>query len=207
MKNNIKYSLIIIFIFLKINYINSSGQEITQNVSEQSSTEIKENEKTENGSDLSSTEIKDDENTENGSDQSSQEIKDVLGQDDSISLQNKDDNNDNNSLNNENSPNSSNNDLNKKRCSQTKPLKGIIDDCVKGNKMEGETCCYLELKYSYNSYYGCIPIDKENLNIIKNKIEELKKERKADSAKIKCKSSFIQIQMLLILLICLNLIF
>ena len=177
MKKCIKYSLIIIFIFLMINHINSSGvgnstDENSENLMTQSS----------------SIEIKDD-------DEKTESYNEVdLEQEETLSFPKKE-------------GNISPNDLIEERCSQTEPLKGIIEDCIKGNDMQGstKTCCYLELKYRYNSYYGCIPINKGNLEDIKDKIKELKKELNVDSAKIKCKSSFIQLQLLLI--ICLNLIF
>ena len=199
MKKCIKNPLIIIFIFLIINHINSSGvdetneADNTENRSDNSSQEIRDEEKTENESD-NPQDNSDNQKTENGSDKKV-DAADIMGQDESLDLQKKD---------NDNSPNE---DLNEKRCLETEPSKGIIDDCVEGNKMEGKICCYLELKYSYNSYYGCLPLNKDDLKSIKNKVKELKEELKADSAKIKCKSSFIQLQMLLILLICLNLIF
>ena len=200
MKKCIKNPLIIIFIFLIINHINSSGvdetneADNTENRSDNSSQEIRDEEKTENESD-NPQDNSDNQKTENGSDKKV-DAADIMGQDESLELQEKD---------NDNSPNE---DLNEKKCLETEPSKGIIDDCVKGNEKVGEnTCCYLELKYSYNSYYGCLPLNKDDLKSIKNRVKELKEELKADSAKIKCKSSFIQLQMLLILLICLNLIF
>ena len=84
-------------------------------------------------------------------------------------------------------------------CKGTKPSKDIIKDCIDGNKISSKTCCYMEVKYQYNNYYACIPMDKENADFEKE-IKRLKEEYNAKSISIKCKSSFIQFKFIFLLL-------
>ena len=59
------------------------------------------------------------------------------------------------------------------KCASIEP--GDIDDeCFKDEYEDsGYSCCYIKLKYKYNTKYGCYPIEKKK-GTIKNKIKEMK---------------------------------
>ena len=74
-------------------------------------------------------------------------------------------------------------------CLETQPTKGIKDDCLEGNIIEGMKCCYMTIKYKEGTTYGCYPIEKKK-SVIKEKIKELKNIYKGSkSIKIDCSSS------------------
>ena len=86
------------------------------------------------------------------------------------------------------------------RCWQTEPTKDIIEDCTMGSKLEIETCCYMTVKYKYNSMYGCIPIMKDE-KIIKERIKLLKKIYIGNkSIQIDCFAYFVKSSLLSLLL-------
>ena len=87
------------------------------------------------------------------------------------------------------------------KCYQTEPTKDIRDDCIKGNKPENKVCCYMTIKYKYNTFYACYPVEKD-----KKKIEEEIKEIKKDytdckSISIDCKSSITKYNLIFLLLL------
>ena len=90
------------------------------------------------------------------------------------------------------------------RCYDTEPEKDIIEDCILGNKLEdvtGETCCYMTVKYKYNTLYACFPVYKD-VKEIKKRIEVLKEIYVGNkSIKINCFTSFIKLTIISILLI------
>lgn len=79
------------------------------------------------------------------------------------------------------------------RCIQTEPTKDIIEECTLGNILnDGFTCCYLEIKFKYNYYYACIPVQK-NLKKIKKKINEIKGDYYGyKSININCNTAYIK---------------
>lgn len=86
------------------------------------------------------------------------------------------------------------------RCIQTEPTEDIIEECTIGNILnDGYTCCYMEVKFKYSSYYGCIPVQK-NLKKIKQKIREIKGDyRGHKSIDINCNSSYIKYSLFFVL--------
>ena len=101
----------------------------------------------------------------------------------------------------ESSQESENIKLQKERCSETQPLKGIKEDCFQGNSiLSGETCCYMTVKYKTNEHYECIAVNKD-LKSIKNQIQEIKKNYEGSkSIDIDCNSSLIKISLIPFLL-------
>ena len=91
---------------------------------------------------------------------------------------------------------------NERLCKDTQPLKGIKEECFKGNTIsQNEMCCYMTVKYETNEHYSCIPvsIDKKS---VKEKIKALKQEYEGSkSIDIDCNSSLIRISSISILLI------
>ncbi len=58
------------------------------------------------------------------------------------------------------------------QCASIEP--GDIDDeCTNFDLDNGYSCCYIKLKYKYNTKYGCYPIKKDK-KAIKEKIQEMK---------------------------------
>lgn len=57
-------------------------------------------------------------------------------------------------------------------CTSISP-EDIKDKCYNVSLSSGQ-CCYMKLKYQYNTKYGCYPIER-NKKTIKDKIKELKK--------------------------------
>ena len=97
------------------------------------------------------------------------------------------------------SPNESPNEIErqKKLCDTTQPLKGIKEECFKGNELSyGETCCYMTIKYETNEYFSCVAVKKDK-SLIKEKINQIKKDYEGSkSIDIDCKSSFIKIYLI-----------
>ena len=89
-------------------------------------------------------------------------------------------------------------------CLLTQPLKDIKDDCYDENdkKNDRQKCCYVEVKFKYNTFVSCYPVDLESDNI-RDVIAYLKEEYKVDSKSIKidCYNSFIKISLILVILI------
>ena len=89
-------------------------------------------------------------------------------------------------------------------CLLTQPLKDIKDDCYDENdkKNDRKKCCYVEVKFKYNTFVSCYPVDLESDNI-RDVIAYLKEEYKVDSKSIKidCYNSFIKISLILVILI------
>ena len=89
-------------------------------------------------------------------------------------------------------------------CLLTQPLKDIKDDCYDENdkKNDRQKCCYVEVKFKYNTFISCYPVDLESDNI-RDVIAYLKEEYKVDSKSIKidCYNSFIKISLILVILI------
>lgn len=86
------------------------------------------------------------------------------------------------------------------RCIQTEPTKDIIEECTIGNILnDGYTCCYLEVKFKYSYYYGCIPVQK-NLKKIKQKIKEISGDYYGyKSIDINCNSPYIKYSLFFVL--------
>ena len=86
------------------------------------------------------------------------------------------------------------------RCIQTEPTKDIIEECTIGNILnDGYTCCYLEVKFKYSYYYGCIPVQK-NLKKIKQKIKEIRGDYYGyKSIDINCNSPYIKYSLFFVL--------
>ena len=87
------------------------------------------------------------------------------------------------------------------KCLQTEPTKDIIEECTEGNKLKDKVCCYMTVKYEYNNFYTCYPIEKD-----KKKIEEAINEIKGEygeckTIKINCKSSFTKYYQFFVLLL------
>ena len=82
----------------------------------------------------------------------------------------------------------------KKLCDTTQPLKGIKEECFKGNELSnGETCCYMTIKYETNEYFSCVAVQKDK-SIIKERINQIRQEYEGSkSIDIDCNSSFIKI--------------
>ena len=89
-------------------------------------------------------------------------------------------------------------------CLLTQPLKDIKEDCYDENdkKNDRQKCCYVEVKFKYNTFVSCYPVDLESDNI-RDVIAYLKEEYKVDSKSIKidCYNSFIKISLILVILI------
>ena len=182
-----KYSIIIIFISLLVNLINNSENKNSTDINDIASIE------TQNSVSIEEKESNKEVQKENDTIETtpSNEIKNpILVGDESQELLNdeKDNQNTNDNINDIN-------DL-KNRCLETEPSENIIEDCSIGNNMteKGNKCCYIEFKYDYNKYYGCIPLDLTKVNI-KDEIKNMKNEYNANSIKIKCKSSFIHLKL------------
>ena len=90
--------------------------------------------------------------------------------------------------------------IEKKLCDNTQPLKGIKEECFKGNHLSsGETCCYMTIKYETNEHFACIAVSKD-LSSIKNLINQKKQEYDGSkSVSIDCNSSLIQISLISLL--------
>ena len=87
------------------------------------------------------------------------------------------------------------------KCSQTEPTKDIKDDCIKGNKPENKVCCYMTIKYKYNTFYACYPVEKDKKKI-EDKIKEIKKDyTDCKSISIDCKSSITKYNLIFLLLL------
>ena len=87
------------------------------------------------------------------------------------------------------------------RCLQTEPTKDIIEECTESNKLKDKVCCYMTVKYEYNSFYTCYPVEKDK-KIIERKINEIKGDYDGcKSIRIDCKSSFIKYNLIILLLI------
>ena len=86
-------------------------------------------------------------------------------------------------------------------CSQTQPLKGIKEECFKGNVLlHGETCCYMTIKYETNEHYECIAV-KKDLSSIKETINDIKANYEGSkSINIDCNSSLIRLTLISFLL-------
>ena len=86
-------------------------------------------------------------------------------------------------------------------CLLTQPIKDIKDDCYDENIDERRKCCYVEVKFKYNTYISCIVIDIESENI-RGKINNLTKIYKVDSKSIKidCNKSFIKLSLIFVIL-------
>ena len=95
------------------------------------------------------------------------------------------------------SENSDEKERQKKLCDTTQPLKGIKEECFKGNEISyGETCCYMTIKYETNEYFSCVAVKKDK-SLIKEKINQIKKDYEGSkSIDIDCKSSFIKIYLI-----------
>ena len=93
------------------------------------------------------------------------------------------------------------NDTEVSRCLLTEPIKDIKDDCY-GESTDREKCCYVEIKFKYNTYVSCIPVDFEQNNI-RDVITYLKETYKVDSKSIKidCNKSFIKLSLIFAILI------
>ena len=93
------------------------------------------------------------------------------------------------------------NSLEDANCFLTQPMRNIKDDCYE-NIINRKRCCYLEVKFEYNTYIGCIPIDIESVNI-KEEINGLKAGLyiNSKSIKIDCNNSFIKISFIFAILI------
>ena len=83
------------------------------------------------------------------------------------------------------------------KCELTQPMKDIKDICYDENINDRERCCYVEVKFKYNTYIRCILVDIENENI-RNVIADLKDEYKVDSKSIKidCNNTFIKLSLI-----------
>ena len=86
-------------------------------------------------------------------------------------------------------------------CILTQPIKDIKDDCYDENIDERRKCCYVEVKFKYNTYVTCIVIDIESENI-RGKINNLTKIYQVDSKSIKidCNKSFIKLSLIFVIL-------
>ena len=87
-------------------------------------------------------------------------------------------------------------------CKLTQPIKDIKDDCYIENIDDSKKCCYVEVKFKYNTYVICYPVDFEKFkirDIISILTEEYKVESK--SIKIDCNNSFIQLSLVFAILI------
>ena len=188
MKIYTKYSIIIIILSLLINLINSSEGNLDDSVTDLHTTT--DDTTNDNSIDIANTTIEETNNDINKSINFTKDIDTTKKVESTLEIGNE----------------INVNNLNKK-CSETEPSKGIIEDCSKGNNMTSpeNMCCYMEIKYDYNKYYECIPLNLTNINW-KETIIKKKKEYGANSIKIKCKSSFIRFKLLFLLLIW-NLIF
>ena len=98
----------------------------------------------------------------------------------------------------ENNQETTNNNYSEIRCLQTEPTKDIVEDCYDEKLSSGRICCYMEIKFKYNSYYGCIPLDPKE---VKKEIKNKKNEYDVKSLKINCNSFFISFKLLFLLLI------
>ena len=78
------------------------------------------------------------------------------------------------------------------QCASIEP--GDIDDeCTNFDLDNGYSCCYIKLKYKYNTKYGCYPIEKKKSEI-KTKIKEMKEYYiGVKKISIYCDESFIKI--------------
>ena len=78
------------------------------------------------------------------------------------------------------------------QCASIEP--GDIDDeCTNFSLDNGYSCCYIKLKYKYNTKYGCYPIEKKK-STIKNKIKAMKEYYiGVKKISIYCDESFIKI--------------
>ena len=94
-----------------------------------------------------------------------------------------------------------NNDTEISKCLLTEPMKDIKDDCYDENN-DREKCCYFEIKFKYNTYVSCIPVDFEQNNI-KEVITYLKETYKVDSKSIKidCNNFYIKLSLIFAILI------
>ena len=61
--------------------------------------------------------------------------------------------------------NINNNYDNGDKCWDIEPTKGIIEDCILGVQLQNETCCYMTVKYKYNTLHACIPVLKDKNEI------------------------------------------
>ena len=93
------------------------------------------------------------------------------------------------------------NDTEVSKCLLTEPIKDIKDDCYE-ESIDREKCCYVEIKFKYNTYVSCIPVDFEQYNI-RDIISYLKETYKVDSNSIKidCNNSFIKLSLIFAILI------
>ena len=88
------------------------------------------------------------------------------------------------------------------KCLLTQPMKDIKDDCYDENIKDREKCCYVEVKFKYNIYVSCFPVNIENDNI-RDVITYLKETYKVDSKSIKidCNNSYIKLSLIFVILI------
>ena len=90
---------------------------------------------------------------------------------------------------------------NSDKCYQIEPTKGIIEDCTEGAILQNETCCYMTIKYKYNTFHACIPVIKD-IKIINERIKILKDIYTGNkSIKINCYKSFVKMSLISIILI------
>ena len=176
MKAYLKY---LIFISLLIDLINSP--EAPPDEPTELSTEIQNNDSTEQSNEIQnidSTEIQTEKTSTLKNNLTGEDSQDYVGY--------------------ENNQETTNNNYSEIRCLQTEPTKDIVEDCYDEKLSQGRICCYMEIKYKYNSYYGCIPLDPKE---VKEEIKKKKKEYDAKSLKINCNSFFISFKLLFLLLI------